>query len=457
MTESSRPLAARLADLRDRPESITDLAEDLLEAHVPAWQGYIEWMPSRVRAQAQRLAAQARAGMLPKSCFGLPVSIKDNIGLAGWSVSAGSHEPLPSLWQRDAAISARFRQAGALFTGVTHTVPFAFTSLGITLAGEGPRNPWNSERVCGGSSSGAAVSVIEGSAWLALGSDTAGSVRVPAAMTGCVGLKLTHGRWPMEGVVPLSHTLDSLGVLARSAADLTDALKALEGERLVAPTIPSLGKLRLGVLRSAPRENADAGIDDAFDRALQELEATGVQLVDIDLPEAEAADALFRSGGVVAAELEMFLSLRLPTWYKRLMPPLDGAMTRACELSHDDYRQRINTFLHLSSRAAIRLDETHIDALVLPTTPLSPPRRDTLATPAAYTAADDRILRHTAFLNYLQWCAMSLPVGLDAVGMPVGLQLAMPGFAEKRLLGVAVAIERGLGPPFQRLGLPPHP
>ncbi|WP_280562485.1 amidase family protein [Chromohalobacter sp. 48-RD10] len=218
-----------------------------------------------------------------------------------------------------------------------------------------------------------------------------------------------------------------------------------------------LGKLRLGVLRSAPRENADAGIDDAFDRALQELEATGVQLVDIDLPEAEAADALFRSGGVVAAELEMCLSLRLSTWYKRLMPPLDGAMTRACELSHDDYRQRINTFLHLSSRAARRLDETHIDALVLPTTPLSPPRRDTLATPAAYTAADDRILRHTAFLNYLQWCAMSLPVGLDAVGMPVGLQLAMPGFAEKRLLGVAVAIERGLGPPCQRLGLPPHP
>lgn len=457
MTESSLSLAVRLADLRDRPESITSLAEELVEAHVPAWRGYTEWDPNRVRAQAQQLAAQALGDIPPKPCYGLPVSTKDNIGLAGWSVSAGSHESLPSLWQRDAAITARLRQAGTLFTGVTHTVPFAFTSLGVTLAGEGPRNPWDPERVCGGSSSGAAVSVIEGSAWLGLGSDTAGSVRVPAAMTGCVGLKLAHGRWPMKGVVPLSHTLDSLGVLARSVADLTDALRALEGERLVEPTIPSLRELRLGVLSSAPRESADVGIDDAFDRALQELEAVGVKLVDLDLPEAEDADALFRSGGTVAAELEAFLSLRLPAWNKGLTPPLDDAMARARGLAHNDYRQRLEAFHYLSRRASGRLSEARIDALVLPSTPLSPPRRDAITTLDAYTAADDRILRHTAFLNYLQWCAMSLPVGLDAAGMPVGLQLAMPGFAEKRLMSVAMAIEHGLGSPFQRLGMPSRP
>ncbi|MGM0859024.1 MAG: amidase [Pseudomonadota bacterium] len=458
MTESSQSLAARLGELRDRPESITSLAEELLEAHVPAWRGYTEWDPSRVREQAQQLAAQARGKIPPgPSCYGLPVSTKDNIGLAGWSVSAGSHESLPSPWQRDAAITARLRQAGTLFTGVTHTVPFAFTSLGVTLAGEGPRNPWDPERVCGGSSSGAAVSVVEGSAWLALGSDTAGSVRVPAAMTGCVGLKLAHGRWPMKGVAPLSHTLDSLGVLARSVADLTDSLRALEGERLVEPTIPSLRELRLGVLFSAPRENADAGIDDAFDRALQELEAAGIKLVDIDLPEAEDADALFRSGGIVAAELEAFLSLQLPAWNMRLRPPLDESISRARGLAQNDYRQRLETFHYLSRRASRCLDEARIDALVLPSTPLSPPRRDAITKLDAYTAADDRILRHTAFLNYLQWCAVSLPVGLDAASMPVGLQLAMPGFAEKRLLSVALAIEHGLGSPFQRLGMPSRP
>lgn len=411
MTECSRSLEARLADLRDRPDSIIDLAEDLLALHVPGWQGYTEWEPPRVRAQAQQLVAQARVGTPSRSCYGLLVSIKDTIGLAGWSLRAGSHEPLPASWQHDAAITARFRRAGALFTGVTHTVPFAFTSLGITSAGEGPRNPWDPERVCGGSSSGAAVSVVEGSVWLALGSDTAGSVRVPAAMTGSVGLKLTRGRWPMKGVVSLSHTLDSLGLLTRSVADLTDALRALEGGCVVAPVSPSLRELRLGVLRSAPRENADAGIDEAFDRALQELEAAGVRLFDIDLPEAGAADALFRSGGLVAAELEAFLSLQLPTWRKRLVPPLDGAMARACELSLADYHRRLETFQRLSRRAAQRLDEACVDALVLPTTPLTPPRRDAITTVAAYTAADDRILRHTAFINYLQWCAVSLPLG----------------------------------------------
>lgn len=457
MTARNRSLEAGLADLRDRPEAIIELAERLSAAHVPAWGGYAAWSPPQMLAQAQHLEAQARAGQPAGPWHGLPVSIKDNIGLAGWPMKAGSADSLPGAWQRDAAITARFRQAGALFTGITHTVPFAFTSLGITLSGEGPRNPWDPERVCGGSSSGAAVSVIEGSTWLALGSDTAGSVRVPAAMTGCVGLKLAHGRWPMEGVVPLSHTLDSLGVLASSAADLADALRALEGERLVAPSMPSPQRLRLGVLRSAPRENADDGIDDAFERALQELEAAGARLVDCDLPEAQEADALFRSGGLVAAELETFLSLRLPAWRQRLAPPLDAAMGRARDLSLVDYRQRLATFLKLSRSAAGRLDEARLDALVLPSTPLSPPRRDEVLSPAGYTAADDRILRHTAFINYLQWCALSLPVGLDAAGLPVGLQLAMPGFAERRLLGVAMAMERVLGPSRQRLGQPPRP
>lgn len=457
MTARYRSLEAGLGDLRDRPDAIIELAERLSTTHVPAWGGYAAWMPSRMMAQARDLATQAMAGQPAGPWHGLPVSIKDNIGLAGWPVQAGSSASLPGDWQRDAAITARFRRAGALFTGLTHTVPFAFTSLGVTLSGEGPRNPWDPERVCGGSSSGAAVSVVEGSAWLALGSDTAGSVRVPAAMTGCVGLKLTHGRWPTAGVVPLSHTLDSLGVLASSAADLAAALRALEGERLAAPSTPSLTGLRLGVLRSAPREHADDGIDDAFDRALQELEAAGARLVDCDLPEAQEADALFRSGGLVAAELEAFLSLRLPAWRHRLAPPLDGAMRRARELSRVDYRRRLDTFLGLSRRAAGRLDEARLDALVLPSTPLSPPRRDEVLSPAGYTAADDRVLRHVAFINYLQWCALSLPVGLDAAGLPVGLQLAMPGFAERRLLGAALAIERVLGPPRQRLGQPPRP
>ncbi|MDN6298104.1 MAG: amidase [Halomonas sp.] len=450
------PLAAALQELRRRPESLIDVAEQTLAARVPAWQGYAAWAPEKVREHARDLVAQARAGGTCGPWYGLPVSVKDNIGLAGWPLRAGCAEPLPTAWQRDATITARCRRQGTLFTGITHSVPFAFTSLGVTVSGEGPRNPWDPERVCGGSSSGAGVSIVERSAWLALGSDTAGSIRVPAAMTGVVGLKLTSGRWPMKGVVPLSHTLDSWGIMAASVADLGDALKVCRQPLIPAAPRPLHG-LRLGVLCGEPRENADAGIDEAFDHALYELGAAGARCVDIDFPEARDADALFRSGGLVATELEAFLALQLPSRRRQLEPPLTEAMARAEHLSTAAYRQRLTAFQYLVQKAAQRFQKADIDALVLPTSPLTPPRRDKVVNPDTYAAADERILRHTAFVNYLRWCALSLPIGLDNLGLPVGLQLAMPGFAEPQLLATAMAVERCLGRPSQRLGRPPAP
>lgn len=450
------PLAAALETLRRQPESLIDVAEQALSARVPAWQGYAAWAPEKVREQARALAAQVRAGGACGPWYGLPVSVKDNIGLAGWPLRAGCADPLPSSWQGDAAITARCRRREALFTGLTHSVPFAFTSLGVTVSGDGPRNPWDTARVCGGSSSGAAVSLVEGSAWLALGSDTAGSVRVPAAMTGTVGLKLTAGRWPMKGVVPLSHSLDSLGVMTASVADLAAALSICTDPLVPAAPRPLHG-LRLGVLGGAPRVSAEPGIDEAFARALRELEAGGARCVEIDFPEADEADRLFRSGGLVAAELGMFLSLCLPSHHRQLEPLLAESIALSSELSAADYRQRLSDFYGLSRRAAARFRDMDIDALVLPTSPLTPPRRDSVTTPATYAAADAQILRHAAFVNYLRWCALSLPIGLDSVGMPVGLQLVMPGFAEPQLLGAAAAIERCLGTPHERQGLPPRP
>ncbi|MDN6180917.1 MAG: amidase [Halomonas subglaciescola] len=450
------PLAAALQELRRRPESLIDVAEQTLAARVPAWQGYAAWAPEKVREHARDLVAQARAGGTCGPWYGLPVSVKDNIGLAGWPLRAGCAEPLPTAWQRDATITARCRRQGTLFTGITHSVPFAFTSLGVTVSGEGPRNPWDTDRVCGGSSSGAAVSIAEGSAWLALGSDTAGSVRMPAAMTGTVGLKLTAGRWPLKGVVPLSHTLDSLGVITASVADLTEVLSACS-DPLVPQAPRSLSGLRLGVLGGAPRVGAEAGIDEVFAHTLRELEAGGARCVEIDFPEADDADALFRSGGLVAAELETFLALKLPSWRRQMGPLLAESVAQAGGLTAADYRQRLADFQRLGQKAAKRFRGAGIDALVLPTSPLTPPRRDAVARPSAYAEADARILRHTAFVNYLRWCALSLPIGLDNVGMPIGLQLAMPGFSEPQLLAAAAAIERCLGSPRERLGLPPRP
>lgn len=435
-----RPLI--MTDAHKVNESLLETAQAAITAHQPDLDAYAQWSPQRVRDQATRLAADTRNGAKPGPLYGVTVAVKDNMGLNGWAMCGGGKAPLPGNWQKDSAMVARLRHAGALFTGLTRTVPLCFTSLGVTRDGIGPRNPHDPTRVCGGSSSGAAVSIVEGSARLALGSDTAGSIRVPAAMCGVVGLKLGTGHWPAGGMLPLSPQLDSLGLLTDSVANLTHSLAAL-GEPLL-PT-PALNAIRLGVLDSAPRVTGDPGIDTTFAEALRQLESAGARLVTVDLPEAAEADALFQGGGLVAADLEAFLTRHLPGWRShRLDPPLDEAMHKAAALPRQAYAQRVAQRRALVRRGKTALARASVDALVLPTSPLTPPRRRDIATAEAYAAADERILRHAGFINYLDWCALSLPAGNDAAGMPVGLQLAMPAGQEARLVALSLAMEQSI-------------
>ncbi|MGO2133348.1 MAG: amidase [Halomonas sp.] len=431
-----------MTDTQTAGETLLEKTEAAIAAHQPAWNAYAQWSPQRLREQASSRMTDVKNGAAPGALYGVSVSVKDNMGLDGWTMCGGGDTPLPNIWQKDAAIVARLRRAGALFTGLTYTVPFCFTSLGVTLDGIGPCNPHDITRVCGGSSSGAAVSVVEGSAQLALGSDTAGSIRVPAALCGVVGLKLGTGYWSGAGMLPLSPHLDSLGLLASSVKTLAQNLDALGEPRLPAP---SLSGLRLGVLNSAPRVTGDPGIDEAFDQALRDLETAGAKLITIDLPEAAEADTLFRSGGLVAADLEAFLTRHLSDWRnKQLTAPLDDAMRRAAALPLEEYARRLVCRRSLARRSSSALKRTGVDVLLMPTTPLTPPRRDEIASPEAYAVADERILRHAGFINYLDWCALSLPAGKDAAGMPVGLQLAMPAGREAQLVALAEACEASL-------------
>ncbi|WP_027967007.1 amidase [Halomonas halocynthiae] len=424
---------------RKASDILLESVETAIAAHQPAWNAYAQWAPQRVRKQAAELIADVEKGATPGPLYGVSVSVKDNMGLNGWTMCGGGTVALPNKWQKDTALVARLRRAGALFTGLTQTVPFCFTSLGVTLEGKGPRNPHDPSRVCGGSSSGAAVSVVEGSAQLALGSDTAGSVRVPAAICGIVGLKLGTGHWPGGGMLPLSPHLDSLGIMASDMKTLAKHLHAL-GEPCL-PT-PSLSDIRLGVLESAPRVTADAGIDTAFAETLRQLETCGATLVSVDLPEATDADTLFKSGGLVAADLDAFLTRHLPEWrHQPLGMPLDAAMQRAVKVTREEYSHRLKQRRALVQRGKTALKRAGVDALVLPTTPLTPPQRLCITTPEAYGLADERILRHAGFINYLDWCGISLPAGKDALGMPVGFQLAMPAGKEHQLVALALAIE----------------
>ena len=230
----SRPLIEIAYDLREQRLTAHELIEAAITRHERFGErlhAYSHWMPAEARVVAQAADAAFRAGVTVGPLQGLPVSIKDLFAAAGYPCFAGSSRRLSAdPWERDGSLVARLRHQLGVITGKTHMVEFAFGGTGHNSHWGAPYNPWDAaaHRAPGGSSSGAGVSLLEGSALLAFGSDTAGSVRIPACMTGTVGLKVTLGRWPADGVVPLSPTFDTPGLLARSVCDVAYGFAALD-------------------------------------------------------------------------------------------------------------------------------------------------------------------------------------------------------------------------------------
>jgi aspartyl-tRNA(Asn)/glutamyl-tRNA(Gln) amidotransferase subunit A len=451
-----RSLCDAVRDLREGRSTASDLAEAAIERHDPALNAYAAWTPERLRDQAQAADAAFGAGADLGLLQGIPVSIKDIYAAAGWPTHAGSPNRLPAdPWERDGPLMQRLRRQLAAIPGKTNTVEFAFGGIGTNAHWGTPRNPWDRSRVPGGSSSGAAVSLAEGTAMLALGTDTAGSVRIPAAMTGYVGLKTGAGRWPTEGIVPLSRTLDTAGILARSAADLAFGFAALEGR-------PDIGELALasdglsGRRFALPRgvlwADCSPGIVEAVEAAIGELEAAGASIQWIDLPEVDRALELFRTANLAGPELYALLSQQLPDWLETLDPGVRARVDKAAEVPAWRWLDARRRMTELSQAAHARL--AAYDALLSPTVAITPPAIEAMADPQVYGPTNLHALRNTAVGNYLTLAGVTLPVGLDAAGMPVGLQmLSVPG-SEEWLIALAIAVEKVLGSADDRLGLP---
>jgi aspartyl-tRNA(Asn)/glutamyl-tRNA(Gln) amidotransferase subunit A len=450
-------MAAAAAALRGGELKAVDLLAAAAE-HDRELRAYVEFDASRARRLAEAADAALAAGIDGGVLHGVPVSVKDIFGLAGWATRAGSPRALPAPWNQDGPLIALMRSRFAVFTGKTHCVEFAFGGIGTNGHWPDPRNPWDPERVCGGSSSGAAASLADGSCLLALGTDTAGSVRIPASMTGVVGLKTTAGRWPTGGIVPLSHTLDTAGILTLSAADAWLAFAAIddpESRQLAPPEVAEdLKGVTIGVPGGELWAGCSPGIAETAQRALGEIEKAGARLVEIDFPEAGEALDLFRGGNLPATELRAFLGAELPDWLDSLEPNTRGRIEAAEAISAVDYLARLRRHAELSRRAAAKLAD--VDAVASPTVALTPPRFDEVAALADYRAANLEVLRNTAVANYLGLCAITLPAGLDAAGLPVGLQLMAAPMQEELLLRLALVVERRGGTPLQRLGPPPQ-
>ncbi|MGX5658594.1 amidase [Castellaniella ginsengisoli] len=450
--------------LRRGEWSAADLARCCEENHrqrESALRAYKTWNGEGAAATAgladQLLARGVDLGPL----MGLPVSVKDLYAVRGLPTFAGSSASLGPDWERPGPLMAGLERQMAPVMGKTHTVEFAFGGIGMNAHWGTPRNPWKAEehRIPGGSSSGAGVSLAQGSAVLALGTDTAGSVRIPASVTGQAGLKPTHGRWPQEGIVPLSPSLDTPGILARSVEDLAFGFRAIEGilGRASAPiAVPAaMSSLRLGRVDVFFLDEADPAVVEVYDRTMSRLAVLGASVRGVELPGCDEAYSIFRQGGLAASELCAFLKAELPGRMDRLDPVVRLRVEGAESLSSVDYLLRVRALREAARRALPVFDMA--DVLATPTVAITPPRLDAIQDPEAYRRANMMVLRNTSMANLLGLCALTLPIGLDAQGMPVGLQLMAPPGAEERLLAAALLIESHLGKPVDILGSPHFP
>ncbi len=459
----SRPIADIAALLADGKLKARALAEEAIANHDrfgAELMAYSQWAPEHARACADAADAAFAVGSRTGPLQGIPTSVKDLFALSGFPTYAGSPKRLPAKFEVEGPVVASLRRQLATVMGKTHMVEFAFGGTGQNAHYGAPRNPWDAtaHRSPGGSSSGAGVSLCEGSALLALGSDTAASVRLPAAMTGNAGLKLTKERWSTEGIVPLSFSFDTPGILARSMADAAYGFAALDPQLGDAAAflhrIPaSVDGIRIGIADAWFWDGCENGIDEIVRAALDSLASAGALLKDVALPEAQEAFAVFVEGGVSAIELRTFLDRELPDWLPTIDPVNAPAMKNAENLSAREYLTRRLRLLDAGKRAAARFDE--VDVIATPTVMVTPPVLTEETGPQQFWERNRKTVHNLVPGNYLTLCAATLPVGLDRLGMPVGLQFIARGGDDEQLVTIACAAERVLGTPRERLGSPP--
>lgn len=459
-----KPIKDIASELRLNVIKAQRLAEAVIHNHVHfknSLKAYKSWDANLLDKQAKVADAAFENGIDTGPLQGLPVSVKDLFGVNGFQTFAGTPKPLPKQWEQEGPVVSALRRQLAVITGKTHTVEFAFGGLGANSHWGTPTNPWDLQehRVPGGSSSGAGVTLCVGSAILAVGSDTAGSIRIPASMTGNVGLKTSIGRWSVDGIVPLSPSLDTVGLSARSVEDISFAFFALESmamndirQRLETGQHDVVG-LRLGVCDAFFWDDCSPGVVAAVKTALNELSAKGARLVAIKIPEFEEVYPVFKEGGLAAPELYAFLKSELPEWLGILDIQIAQRMEDVASLTSTEYLLRQKLFEMLAKQVDQRLKE--VDVLVSPTVAVTPPTLTELTELKFYRRANLLSLRNTCVVNYLRLCALTMPVGFDDAGMPVGLQLIARHGHEERLLDIARSCERCLGTTTERLGRSP--
>ncbi|HTG26285.1 MAG TPA: amidase [Reyranella sp.] len=432
-------LAADLAAGRTSSRTLTEEALDRIgDAKGEGKRAFIKVYKTQALAAADASDVLRKAGIVASPLSGIPVSIKNLCDVAGEITLSGSRalDDAPPA-EEDAPVVARLRAAGAVIVGSTNMSEFAFSGVGFNPHYGTPGNPADRKRVPGGSSSGAAVSVADRMAVAALGTDTGGSVRIPAAVCGIVGFKPTAQRVPIDGVVPLSTSLDSIGPLANSVecCAIVDAIFA--GEPIEVPEAVHLAGLRFAVPRHFVMDDLHPVVAKAFERAPKTLAAKGVRVEEIDLPQLDELPAINAKGGFAASEAY--------AWHKELIarrgsdydPLVAPRIRRGAEMSAADYIELLGKRTDLQKR--VSAVTANYDVVVTPTCAIVAPTLDEVATPEGFTRKNMLLLRNTTVGNFLDRCSISLPCH-EAGELPVGFMLMGEAMGDKRLLAMARSV-----------------
>ncbi len=429
------------------PVDVMDALLSRIERRNPQLQAFIDVYGAEARLAAEAADKAIRSGHRIGPLHGVPVALKDLVDMEGRVTTGGSKVWAKRVSEVTATLAQRLITAGMIVIGKTHTVEFAMGGWGTNTHMGTPRNPWDlrTHRTPGGSSSGSGVSVAAGLAPAAIGTDTGGSVRLPAAWCGIVGLKTTVGRISTYGVLPLSSTLDTPGPMTRSVEDAAIMYRALNGPDPEDPLthvwtaddpLPALRRgvagLRLARMPEAEREGVDKEVLAAYDGALQTLAAKGAEIVSVALPH-RFADYTAATGRIIGSEGYRFVGHLVDDASLPVDPHVRPRIQLGRGVSARDY------LLALAEREAHRKAfakaTAGVDALLTPTTqtPAIPVDAvDQMGTPAHFTRPG----------NYLGMCGVALPDGFTAGGLPTSLQIMCPGGQEATALRIAWAYEQ---------------
>lgn len=398
------------------------------------------YMPGYAPSDAPTKVVASSAGPLA----GVLVSVKDLFDVAGQVTKAGSkvlaNAPSAAV---DSTAVARLKAAGAVIAGRTNMVEFAFSGVGINPHYGAPVNPADTkvERIPGGSSSGAAVSVATGAAQAGLGSDTGGSIRIPAALCGIVGFKSTARLVPTTGALPLSTSLDTVCALTRSVTDAIAVHEVLAARSVKLPGKP-LTKCRFAVARTLMQDGLDGTVAQAFERSLRGIRAAGAQIEEIDLSEINELPNINSTGGLSAAESYAWHRQRITNHHADYDPRVALRILRGASMAAFDYIDLISARADWITRMQTRLQG--FDAVLSPTVPMiAPPIASVIDDDVEFFRVNGLLLRNTSVVNMLDGCGISLPCNTPDE-LPVGLMLWQAALHDDSVLDAALQVEASL-------------